>query len=725
MDSSSRQGFVVALISLLLLAGLAYVVFLLLSPVFVAEPLTGPAFEKCVFPDNLTCLDWVVSDGEIQLLLLNPSSREMIIRNVSAASAFLEGGLCTTGNLDGRLRRDKELRFSPDKSGTDAYPADSYAAFYADYVASAGFARYAALEAAADYAGSAVVAAVLTAANADGATAGSVAKAARAAASSIRSSIADGPDKARVQASSVAGKIADAVSEAANADNATAASTAEAALEDVGEHVNRPGVGYGGYDSSTGVSDAAKSGPDVVSGVASAAVSSVTKAARAAVADGATPESVAASARDAADEYAAAARADASGASRAASQAAKTAVASYAPYYSSYYADYSRLTAKSAYWIMDSLNSSNALAEAISAEVPAARFEYDNYAAFITARYAVSAAAYDVIPAADADYASYYYTSYTPHFYAYQAIQDVANGSVRNAYNRYYFSGSGDYAAYEAAVEVISADPSAVDAAYEAAINAYYDASPFFDIRDDAYSSYYALAYAAARDVISAAYQAYSGSASLDYSAAVSAFYAASDAVDDYAAVYPDDPISAAVANVAVADALAGAAYAAMSVYPNASTADYVTYATYARDVVDSAYADVRARDAELAVITAEYIAAAVAAASDFNANIAGSPASAKAAAERVINAAQAAANEAVSVAGASASSAEASERSHSFGECAYVRPDNMDGDKVDGKKFWRDPKNQYKIEVTYSWADEPDVNHVIQGELLSSAPPQ
>ena len=696
MDSMRAKGLHVALISMVLLAGLAYVVFIIFSPAFVIEPLIID-LEKCVFSDTLNCDDWYVQDGQIAIRLSNPGSREMIIRNVSATSEFLESGFCTTRNIDGRLRNAQEITFSLGKSGTDAYPADtSYANFYADYAASADFARSSAVEAARDYAGSAVVAAILTAADADNATPDSVAEAARVAAGSVESS-SDYPERV----GSFARKIADNVSEAADAHNATADSASKVIFADLYEYVHYPPGReylYSFWDDAYGASDYAQTSYSVVNNAARSTVSSVVKAANAAVADRATPEPVAATARDAADAYAAAARANASSASQAAAQASKAADTSYAPYYSSYYADYSRIKAKFYDSLKDDLDTNNALGEAISAEVPAVRFEHDYVTAIYTVFYAFSAAAYDVIPAADADYASSYYESwYSPHIFAYRAIADVANGSVSDDY--FSFSDYQSRAAYEAAVQVISEDPSAVDAAYEAAINAYYEVYPF-DPRDDAYSSYYDPAYAAAHDIVSAAYEAYSGSDTRDYVAVVSGFEAASDAVADYAAVYPDDPISAAAANMAAAYTVYSAGSAAMEVYPNASTADYVAYEAYARDVVASAYADVRVSDADLAVATAEYIAAAVAAA----------------ASENVINAAEVAANEAVSVA-----------RSHAnrdpVEECAYTEPDNLDDYGVDGKKFWSGRKNPYKIQVTYSWADEPDVNHVIQGEMLSRAP--
>ena len=182
-----RRGLIIALISLVLLAALVVLVVLRSSPAFVPE-LVRNTPEKCSFSEGVRCIDFVYSDGAIELIILNTAGRGMMIRNVSATSEALEGGFCTTGNLDARLRRDVTQLFELDKKEDGSRSDDAYTAFYADYVFSSGFARYAAVDAAADYAISSVVAAVLTAADSDGATADSVDKAARADVVSVTSS---------------------------------------------------------------------------------------------------------------------------------------------------------------------------------------------------------------------------------------------------------------------------------------------------------------------------------------------------------------------------------------------------------------------------------------------------------------------------------------------------------------------------------------------------------
>ena len=714
-----RRGLIVALISLVLLAALVVLVVLRSSPVFVAEPLKSP-LERCSFSEDLRCLDFAFFEGAIKLVLSKSDTREIIIKNISATSEALEGGFCTTGNLDARLRAGAEMVFELDKKEDGSSSDDPHASFYADYVASSGFARYAAVDAAADYAGSSVVAAVLTAADSDGATANSIVKAARAAAGSVSSSPIGTLNKAEVRKNSVAKRVAAAVSEAAGEDNATAYFAAEAVFYDSGQYVHYPGVTYSGYDEADyddydfpdGVSDAADAVSAIAVDAASGVVSSVTAAARAAaVADGATADSVASAARNAAESYAAAARANASDAYSAADSAAEVAAASYVPYADSYYSDYSALElAGAADSVIDWYSYQDILARTISVEVPAARFGHAYLSAVYTVPFAVSVASYDIIPFEDADYASNYYTG--AYADAYQAIADVAADSVDD----YYY----DSVAYDAAVDAISANPSGYEAAYKAAIDAYRNQGSV--IGADQNSSYYAVAYAAAHDVISVAYATYSGSGSGDYTTAVSAFKAASDAAatTDYGTLYPDDPISAATAGYAAYYAVYRSFDAAISVYPNASTADYVTYAAYSRDAVESAYADVYARDADAVAVTAEYVAAAVAKAAS-GVNSAGSPVSAKSAADDIIAAAKAAAADAVSAAESAADAVAGSpDNQYVDGECTYRKPDEVDdADFVDIGH----PKDLYDLELVYSWADEPGVNHVIKGELLTSAP--
>lgn len=715
-----RRGLIVALISLVLLAALVVLILIGISSVFVVKPLKAP-LEKCSFSEDVRCIDHAFFEGAIKLVLLNTAGRGMIIRNVSATSETLEGGFCTTGNLDARLRRDVTQLFELDKKEEGSRSDDAYTAFYADYVASSGFARYAAVDAAADYAISSVVAAVLTAADSDGATADSVDKAARADVVSVTSLPIGTLTKAEVRKTFIAKHVAAAVSEAAGEDNATAYAAAEAVFYDSGQYVRYPGQGYyeadyDNYDVSDGASDAADAVSVIAGDAASGVVSSVTAAARdAAGADGATADSVAAAARNAADSYAAAARANASDTYSAADRSAAVAAASYAHYADSYYSDYSALELAGADSVIDWFDSIDVLVRAVSVEVSAAKFAYVLLSADIGVRLATSAASYDIIPFKDADYASNYYTS--PYADAYQAIADVAADSVDDDYDDYY----DESVAYTAAVDSIRSDPSGYEAAYKAAIDAYHKVNVDV-IATDQNSSHYVAAYAAAHDVISAAYAAYSGSDSGDYTVAVSAFKAASDAAAaaDYSALYPDDNISAATAGNAAFYAVYRSFDAAISVYPNASTADYVTYAAYSRDAAESAYADVYARDADAVAVTAEYVAAAVAKAAS-GVNSAGSPVSAKSAADDIIAAAKAAAADAVSAAD-SAADAVASSPDHQYvdGKCFYMEPD--EADNADFSDLGPS-KDLYDLELVYSWADEPGVNHVIKGELLTSAP--
>ena len=719
LDSMKAGGLLVALISLVLLSALAYFVFLRSSSVFMPEPFTLVT-EKCTFPDTLRCYDYAVYDDSIAIVLSNRGSRYMIIRNVSVASGALEGGFCTTENVDARLRAHENLGFTLTESQPTAYSGDAesaYAAFYAGYGASAAFAHSSAVNAARDHAGSVVVAAVLAAADADGATANSVAEGAAVAAEFVISSANIFPADYAEDAKRVAREVSDAVSEAAGMDGATAASVAETVFVDVGRSVRYPGFGlayldYPSYGSSRTAPSVAGAAYSVADRAAGSAVSSVVKAADAAsVADGATASSVAGAARAASNSHASDARAAANSDFAEAARAASAAAASYAAYDSGYYNEFASFND---YYLDSVRNFSNnyaALQTALSFESPGARFSYFIGAVIDTIRFAISTAAYDALASVDDDYAFLYY--YGSHHAAYTAIGDVANGSVAEddssgrdiAYD----------AAYSAAVGVISADPSAYDAAYSAAVDAYYEVYSIlgFDARHPEYAGYYDVAYSAAYDVIAAAYAAYSGSDEDDSASHVAAFAAAFDAASgvDYAAAYPDDPAYAATAAFAAAHAVFWIHNIVEESYPDASTADYAAYADYARDAAASAYAYVYALDAAAAAAAADYVAAAVAAASD-GGSAADSP---EAAAVAVIAAAKTAAADAAAVA---ESAAKAVADRNLNGKCTYREPDNVEAISYRG-----DPISTYSVEIIYSWADEPGANHRITGEMRGSSP--
>ena len=721
LDSMKAGGLLVALISLVLLSALAYFVFLRSSSVFIPEPFTQVT-EKCTFPDTLRCYDYAVYDDSIGIVLSNRGSRYMIIRNVSVASGALEGGFCTTENVDARLRAHENLGFTLTESQPTAYSGDAesaYAAFYAGYGASAAFAHSSAVNAARDHAGSVVVAAVLAAADADGATANSVVEGAAVAAEFVISSANIFPADYAEDAKRVAREVSDAVSEAAGMDGATAASVAETVFVDVGRSVRYPGFGlaylYPSYGSSRTVPSVAGVAYSVADRAAGSAVSSVVKAADAAsVADGATASSVAGAARAAANSHASDARAAANSDFAEAARAASAAAASYAAYDSGYYNEFASFND---YYLDSVRNFSNndvALQTALSFESPGARFSYFISAVTDTIRFAISTAAYDALASVDDDYARLYYRG--SHHAAYTAIGDVANGSVAEDDSSGRYSGYTPYdAAYSAAVGVISADPSAYDAAYSAAVDAYFEVYSIlgFDARHPEYVGYYDAAYSVAYDVIAAAYAAYSGSDEDDSAAHVAAFAAAFDAASgvDYAAAYPDDPAYAATAAFAAAYAVYWTSDIAEEYYPDASIADYAAYADYAGDAAASAYAYVYALDAAAAAAAADYVAAAVAAASD-GGSAADSP---EAAAAAVIAAAKTAAADAAAVA-ESAAKAVADKKSN--GNCAYVEPDI-----VEAVSYWGDPISAYSVEIIYSWADEPGANHRITGEMRGSSP--
>ena len=721
LDSMKAGGLLVALISLVLLSALAYFVFLRSSSVFIPEPFTQVT-EKCTFPDTLRCYDYAVYDDSIGIVLSNRGSRYMIIRNVSVASGALEGGFCTTENVDARLRAHENLGFTLTESQPTAYSGDAesaYAAFYAGYGASAAFAHSSAVNAARDHAGSVVVAAVLAAADADGATANSVAEGAAVAAEFVISSANIFPADYAEDAKRVAREVSDAVSEAAGMDGATAASVAETVFVDVGRSVRYPGFGlaylYPSYGSSRTVPSVAGVAYSVADRAAGSAVSSVVKAADAAsVADGATASSVAGAARAAANSHASDARAAANSDFAEAARAASAAAASYAAYDSGYYNEFASFND---YYLDSVRNFSNndvALQTALSFESPGARFSYFISAVTDTIRFAISTAAYDALASVDDDYARLYYRG--SHHAAYTAIGDVANGSVAEDGSSGRYSGYTPYdAAYSAAVGVISADPSAYDAAYSAAVDAYFEVYSIlgFDARHPEYVGYYDAAYSVAYDVIAVAYAAYSGSDEDDSAAHVAAFAAAFDAASgvDYAAAYPDDPAYAATAAFAAAYAVSWTSDIAEEYYPDASIADYAAYADYARDAAASAYAYVYALDAAAAAAAADYVAAAVAAASD-GGSAADSP---QAAAAAVIAAAKTAAADAAAVA---ESAAKAVADRNLNGKCTYREPDNVEAISYRG-----DPISTYSVEIIYSWADEPGVNRKIQGELRDSFP--
>ena len=96
-----------------ILIGGAALVAILISILGIRNP-GGEPMDECTFPFSvrINCLNYDVSLNGIELGLQNGQGRDIIVKEITASSYAIEGGECTTGEINRLLPNGKLDTFS-------------------------------------------------------------------------------------------------------------------------------------------------------------------------------------------------------------------------------------------------------------------------------------------------------------------------------------------------------------------------------------------------------------------------------------------------------------------------------------------------------------------------------------------------------------------------------------------------------------------------------------
>ena len=100
-----------AWVKVVILLGSAVLIAILVSILGLLNPGKEP-LDECTFPVRINCFSYDVSLGGIELELQNGLGRDVIVKEITTLSYAVEGGECTTGEINRLFPNGKLDTFS-------------------------------------------------------------------------------------------------------------------------------------------------------------------------------------------------------------------------------------------------------------------------------------------------------------------------------------------------------------------------------------------------------------------------------------------------------------------------------------------------------------------------------------------------------------------------------------------------------------------------------------